>query len=109
MTPSRLLSLLAMLALLFSPFGRMAAAEAMAAPAQHAMAAGGHCRDMPAPEEKRSAPTAIDCAVACAVVAPPSAPDVALVPSVVQPQAGAFVATFSGVNPEADPPPPRLS
>ncbi len=98
-----------MLALLFAPFGRMAAAEAMAAPAAHHMTAGGHCQDMPAPEDPESTPTAIDCAVACAVVAPPCAPAVAAAPRLVQPQAGARLATFSGVKPEADPPPPRLS
>ena len=100
--------MLAMLALLFAPFGRMAAAQPLSAPGPHAMAAVGHCRDMPTSQDQNSAPTAIDCALACAVVASPP-PAVAAMPRLVQLRAGAFLATFSGVNPEADPPPPRIS
>jgi hypothetical protein len=106
---SRLLPLLAMLALLFAPFGRMAAAETMAASGPHHRAAGGHCQDMPPPENPTSSRASIDCAVACAVVAPPSAPAVAAAPRPVQPQAVVRLAIFKGVNPEADPPPPRRS
>ena len=108
-TPSRLLPLLAMLAMLFAPFGRMGSAEAMAAPAHHIGAGAAHCPEMPVPDEQNSGPAAIDCAIACAVVAPPVAPALAPAPRLVQPQAVSFLATFSGLNPAADPPPPRLS
>ncbi|HEX8641243.1 MAG TPA: hypothetical protein VF704_08805 [Allosphingosinicella sp.] len=109
MTASRLLPLLVMLALLFAPFGRVAAAEAMAAPAHHAMAAAGHCDKMPVPDDPDSDTAAVDCAMACAAVAPPAAPALAPAPLPVRPGSATFFATFSGVTPASDPPPPRLS
>ena len=104
----RLLPLLALLALIVAPFGRMAAAEAMAAPAHAGMAGPGHCQDMPAPDEG-SVDKRIDCMIACAVMAS------AEVPAFDPPQPLAaepeirLLAGGTGIRPEADPPPPRLS
>lgn len=107
----RLLPLIALLALVVAPFGRIAAAEAMA-PAHHAgPAASGHCDDMPAPggDEADKAGKALHCMTACASLA---AVTDAAVPMVV-PAAMAIEAVPSagaaGLNPEAEPPPPRLS
>jgi len=106
----RLSVLLALLALLAAPFGRMAAAETALMPHHGGMAAAasGHCDDMPQPEEG-TADRAIDCLIACAAATPPEA---AAVP------AGGFAAAapeaaaprhFAGITPEAEPPPPRFS
>ena len=107
-----LLSALMLLALFVAPFGRMAAAEAMAMPHHAAPAAmAGHCGDTPAPDQapaERGAMT-IDCLVACATIAAPDAPELAAVaPLVVLPQP-CRLCTFIGIQPQADPPPPRRS
>lgn len=108
MTWRRLLPLIALLALAVAPFGRMAAAEAMA-PAHHtATAAPGHCDDMPAPDGDE-ADKLLDCLTACASLAAADAsplPVLTAAPASLQAQPPAGAA---GVNPEADPPPPRLS
>ena len=106
------LSFVMLLALLVAPFGRMAAAEAMAAPHHSSPTAmAGHCSDMPAPEQApddRGAMT-IDCLVACATIAAAEAPALAaLEPLAVSPASRALTA-FIGIHPEAEPPPPRHS
>ena len=108
----RLLPLLTLLALLVAPFGRIAAAEAMMVPQQPMAAMSGHCDDMPAPAQHRGDRThkaSIDCLVACAAMA--TAENVPLVQNfaVVSMPAGYVLPEFSGLHPEADPPPPRLS
>lgn len=108
-----LLPLLVLIALLFAPFGRISAAEAMAMPHDRptaaAMPAPGHCHDMPAPDEGAGDKAAIDCTIACAVMAPPGA---ATFEAVVAPAPAPIrgpLPVFAGLHPEADPPPPRRS
>ncbi len=104
----RLLPLLALLALLVAPFGRMAAAEAMAAPAHGAMTTSGHCDDAPGPGHDE-ANKSIDCMIACAVMAPADAPALEAAPPAAAPLEAGALAAFFGFHPEADPPPPRFS
>lgn len=106
------LSLAMLLALLIAPFGRMAAAEAAAMPHHAAPTAmAGHCSEMPAPDQSPAerGTMAIDCLVACATIATPETPALSVVePLVVSPAPRALTA-FSGIQPEAEPPPPRRS
>lgn len=106
------LSFVMLLALLVAPFGRMAAAEAMAAPHHSSPTAmAGHCSDMPAPDrapEDRGAMT-IDCLVACATIAAPDAPELAAVEPLAVSPAHLLLTAFVGIHPEAEPPPPRRS
>lgn len=108
MTRRRLLPLLALLALVVAPFGRMAAAEA-SAPSHHpAMTAPGHCDDGPAPGGDNADRT-LDCLTACATLA---AVEAAALPIPFQPPAAVVALPISGAAglvPEADPPPPRSS
>lgn len=108
MTRRRLLPLLALLALVVAPFGRMAAAEAMT-PAHHAaMGAPAHCDDAPASEDG-DADEALDCLNACASLAAAHSNPLRLpmrAPAVVEALAPAEAA---GIHPEAEPPPPRSS
>ena len=109
MSLRRLLPLLVLLALLFAPFGRMAAAEAMTMPHPAAAAMAGHCQDMPAPAGDRSGQAAFDCLTACAVMTSAAAPALAAeAPLRAMPSSSALPA-ISGLHPAADPPPPRLS
>jgi hypothetical protein len=103
-----LLRFLVLLALLFSPFGRMAAAEAMMPHHQQMSMAGGHCDPMPAPDrgdEERS----IDCMIACAAVTGAESPQLRAPRPAASRPVGLVLAGLSGLHPEADPPPPRLS
>ena len=105
----RLLPLLALLALLAAPFGRIAAAEAMTAGHHPPMAMTGHCEDMPSPQQDKTDKTAIDCMIACAAMATEDACGTTVrAPLVAGPIAGALP-VFFGLHPEADPPPPRFS
>ena len=104
----RLLPLLALLALLVAPFGRMAAAEAMAMPHHAPAAMAGHCDDMPAPDGDEPG-KAVDCMIACAVMTPSEAPALKAAPPARSMPASFAVPGFSGLHPEADPPPPRFS
>ncbi|HEV2866026.1 MAG TPA: hypothetical protein VGX37_05890 [Allosphingosinicella sp.] len=106
MTGRRLLPLLAVLAMLFSPLGHVAAAQARGNPDQ---AMSGHCEGMPMPAKHQPANGAIDCMIACAVVAPTPAPLVAAMASVRAPNAPVEMRPYVGIHPEADPPPPRFS
>ena len=109
-------------ALLLAPLGRIGLAQAMAAPAT-AGAMAGHCAEMPA--EPAAAPhhgthhqpapaggsegMAVDCMIACAALA--AAPDLFVVPRPVAMTlpAATFLSSLTGIQPEADPPPPRFS
>lgn len=108
-TLRRLLPLLNLLALVVSPFGRVAAAEAMTV--AHAPAAmTGHCADTPEPEQDRHPDkSSIDCLVACVAMA--AAETIVLAVAIPAPQLRhvSVPPGFSGLNPEAEPPPPRLS
>ncbi len=109
MTFRRLLPLLALVALLVAPFGRAAAAEAMAMPDNMAAAMAGHCDDRPEPADHRSDKAGVDCLVACAVMTPPAAPALVAEPLLRLAPAASPLPTISGLHPEADPPPPRFS
>jgi len=98
----RLLSLLALLALLATPFGHM---KASAHGTAHV--AAGPCHGHPSAPGKADR-TAIDCAIACAAIAPIGP---APAPHIVPPAAGPEPATLAaspGIRPTKDPPPPRL-
>jgi hypothetical protein len=104
-----LVRLLTLLALLLAPAGMMGNHMAMAAP----QPAGGHCADAnPGGHEapRGEAPAqGIDCLIACSCV-PAFAAELADPPSfAATPASSSPVALGSGLNPQADPPPPRIS
>ena len=105
-----LLPLLTVLALLVAPFGRMAAAETMTL-THHAAAAAampGHCDDRPTPTQDRP-DKAIDCMIACAAMAAADAPSLVLAAFTPAAPERLALPAFTGLNPEAEPPPPRFS
>ena len=116
------LRLLLLAAMLLAPLGRVGIAQAMAAPAGAPAAMADHCADMPAaaPAHHRAGdrqgeprkgdePMAVDCMVACAAMAQAPATFVApMAPAAALPTAP-FLASLTGIRPEADPPPPRFS
>ena len=104
-----ILPMLALLALLFAPFGRVAAAQAVATPNQGAAVMAGHCNEIPVAPEPKSDEMAVDCMIACAVVAAPAAPSLASPPAAQTIHAAGVPGRFIGLHPESDPPPPRLS
>ena len=108
----RLLPLLILLALLVAPFGRIAAAEAMMVPQQPMAAMAGHCDDMAMPAQHhgdRTHKASIDCLVACAAMTTAEGVSLAQGVAVISLPAQFALPQFSGLHPEADPPPPRLS
>lgn len=115
MTLRACLRLLLLAAMLLAPLGRLGVAQAMAAPAGMNMA---HCAEMPAPaaghHRKAPAPSgekmAVDCMIACAAMAAAPAPFIAPPPppAAARP-ASLFLSSLTGIQPEADPPPPRIS
>ena len=120
MTLRACLRLLLLAAMLLAPLGRIAISQAMAAPAGAQMA--GHCAGMPAAAPShhqgghhQKAPArngegvAVDCMIACAAMA--TAPEPFIPPAPVQvAQVGATIlSSLTGIQPEADPPPPRFS
>lgn len=104
----RLLPLLALLALLVAPLGRVAATEAML-PHLAAPAAGAHCPDMPQPDGDDADTAKIDCLVACAIVLTAAGPMFGEPTSAPLPVVTATPDSLVGISPEADPPPPRVS
>ncbi|HEY0324424.1 MAG TPA: hypothetical protein VGC46_00420 [Allosphingosinicella sp.] len=105
-----LLHLFALVAMLVAPLGMVDDHAAAAAPQA---SAGGHCADMTgsrqqAPDDKAPGKS-IDCMIACACVPSPGVqlaePPLAL----AGPQPAMIVSRVGGINPAADPPPPRLS
>lgn len=116
MLVTRLLRLLTIFALLFGSYSMAGGHAAMAMPtpsapmmhhAQDAMAAG-HCADMGQNQKGQKSPD-IDCMIACAVI----------LAAVSEMEEGPIMAPLSqplmpvtsrhGLNPESDPPPPRIS
>jgi hypothetical protein len=101
---SRLLSILALLAVLFAPAGMLGSHAAMAMPAQPS----GHCAEQQQ-QSGEDQQAMIDCAIACTALpshqpvpgenrlGPPAAPEAAVT---------LFV---DGTRPEAATPPPRFS
>jgi hypothetical protein len=102
-TSRRLLSLLALFALLTMPFGHM---RASAHGTPFAMA--GHCHGSPAAPGKADR-SAIDCAIACAAITPIGPSPAHVLPVAAISPDEAALPEFSSIAPEADPPPPRLA
>jgi hypothetical protein len=104
---SRLLSILALLAVLFAPAGMLGSHAAMAMPQQHA-SAQNHCPEQQQPDERQQR-AMIDCAIACTAL-PGRQPAVGrngIAPAAMPEMApDLFV---EGTRPEADTPPPRFS
>jgi hypothetical protein len=110
----RLIRILTLAALLLAPFGMVgehatAALPAVAAAGHHMEdMAAGHCADTGEPAKDRPS-SSIDCMMACSALAgieselaehplPAATPPQELAPK-----------TIHGLNPEADPPPPRFA
>lgn len=111
-TCRRFLPLLAVLALLLAPFGRAAAAEAMAASGHTPAGSASHCRQMPSENPVHDGQDhrgTIDCLIACAVVAAEDSPSLAARPAAASAKMARALPTFTGLHPESDPPPPRFS
>lgn len=108
-SPRRILRFLVLLALVVAPFGRIGIAQAMAMPHQMPSAMASHCAGQPMPDRDKDERVAVDCMIACAVMAPPSAPLFAPPPAAESVPAAVPVFFLSGIQPEADPPPPRFS
>jgi hypothetical protein len=97
--------LLLLLALALAPFGRIGASQAMTGtgPARMTM----HCGAQPVPDTDKGHRT--DCTIACAAMTPPTAPFAVPPAAHAAPQAAPIPAFPPGIQPEADPPPPRLA
>lgn len=105
-----LMSILALLALLVSPFGRAAAAEAVPAAHHSASAMAGHCDEGAAPDQPQGDVTrTIDCMIACATVAAADAAAFEPVEQSAPPLVALPIILFTGLGHGADPPPPRFS
>jgi hypothetical protein len=105
----RLLRYLLLIALMLAPFGRLSVAEAKAMPHHDMAKMASHCPDQPAPGGDKGGRASLDCMIACAAMI--SAPAAFILPS---PPAQVVAATIAlpiltGIRPEAEPPPPRLS
>lgn len=104
MTSRRILQFLLVAVLVLAPFGRIGLGAA------DAMGTGGHCGGMAMSHQGKAQPAAVDCAIACAAIAPtpevaefnpPPAPRAAHAP-LPQP-------LRAGLSTGADPPPPRAA
>ena len=110
------LRLLLFAALLLAPLGRIGVAQAMAAPSAAGMNMA-HCAGMPAPaaghEQKAPGPDgermAVDCMIACAAMTPAPASFEMPAPMVGALPIATLLPSLTGIWPEADPPPPRVS
>jgi hypothetical protein len=121
MTLRACLRLLLLAAMFLAPIGRIGIAQAMAAPAATGTAMAGHCADMPAASaheqgghhqkspERNGEGMAVDCMTACAAMVVVPAPFFAPPPSAVAILSVPLLPGLSGIQPEADPPPPRFS
>lgn len=109
MTSRRILPVLALIALMIAPFGRMGLAEAATPHHAAPMAMAGHCEDMPAPEPGKPNKAAIDCMIACAAMTTENAAHIAHAtpdPVMIAPRP---LFSLHGIQPEAADPPPRHS
>jgi hypothetical protein len=110
------LRLLLFAALLLAPLGRIGVAQATAASSATGMTML-HCAEMPAPapghHQKAPGPEnermGVDCMTACAAMTTAPAPFVMPPPAAMAPPTMSLLASLSGIQPEADPPPPRIS
>lgn len=105
----RLFPILMLLALLMAPAGRAVAAEQVAMPSHDSGAQAGHCSDMPMSDDTDDGKMAIDCLVACAIMAPPAAPSLPVQAAMRLAERPAVVARFEGLSTGTDPPPPRAA
>lgn len=107
------LHLFVLAALLLAPIGMVGSHAAMAAPQAPEASAGGHCADMVGSNQRAPADKApgksIDCMIACACVPSPGVQLADPPLPVAAPEPAMITALVSGLNPAADPPPPRLS
>ena len=108
-----LLHLFVLAALLLAPIGMVGNHAAMAAPQAPQALPSGHCADMTGSHEQAPADKApaksIDCMIACACVPTPTV-QLADPPLPVAVPGPAMIASLAvGLNPAADPPPPRRS
>lgn len=99
--------LLTMLALVLMPFGMASAPAAQPMPADHAMAATGHCDEQSDQEKAPShSSNQMHCAMCAALPASePPAPIAGFLPTA--PRIIATVAPFNGIELEIATPPPR--
>lgn len=118
MSLARLVRLLTIFAVIFSPLSMASGHATMAMPAastsmpDHMAAAAptGHCAEMAGQEDRSEQPAPnVDCLIACTAI-PTLAFEVEAQPMLVgSVEPAPLVAALHGLNPEADPPPPRLS
>lgn len=108
-----LLRLVMVLVMLIAPIGMVGSHAAMAAPQTSEASAGGHCADMAGAHDQAPAEQApgksIDCMIACACVPSPGVQLAEPPLAVAAPEAAMIVSLAGGLNPAADPPPPRFS
>ena len=106
-----LLRLFVLAALLLAPLGMVGSHAAMAAP-RASETASGHCADMAGSHDQAPADQApgksIDCMIACACVPSPGVQLADPPLPVAAPEPAMIVSLAGGLNPAADPPPPRL-
>ena len=101
----RLIQLLLLIALAVSPVGRVGAAQALAQ--QTPMAMRSHCGGPPTADHGKSHGMTADCLIACAGLATAPAPFDLPPPALAAAPVGLAATLLSGIQPEADPPPPR--
>ncbi len=107
------LRLFVLAAMLIAPIGMVGGHAAMAAPQAPQASASGHCADMAGSHQQAPADKvpgkSIDCMIACACVPSPGVQLADPPLPVAAPEPAMIVALADGLNPAADPPPPRLS
>ena len=103
---SRILHLLALLALVLTPMAMHRAEAAPAAPQHHSASADGHCGGSEQAPDDRDQGRGADCALACSAMPGAGASLPAAAPHRTNYDA-APAAFFAGTAPGSDPPPPR--
>lgn len=90
--------------LLVSPFGRIGLGAA------DAMGLGGHCAGAPMSHPGKAQPAAVDCAIACAAIAPTAGVADLTPPRLARTDHAAMKQPMrTGLHTGADPPPPRTA
>lgn len=111
-TLRRFLPLAILIALIAAPFARASAAGTMMP--GHAMAMAGHCEEMTGEEMPASQPgkadtAMIDCMIACAAIAVPGASQMGAAHAGATLPEPLTLPSLTGLDPGADPPPPRAA
>ena len=119
MSPTRWLRLLTIFAMLFATISMSGGHAAMAMPsgegasAHHAQMSDmppGHCEDMGGKQNPDSKNRSnIDCMISCSVIMAAAGAFADAPPPEMQTRTPLLVSIHDGLNPESDPPPPRLS